>query len=106
VLSQKGATLHLDQTYARNPKGLITGITSPQVGNSWTYGYDGLDRLISASSDVTADTRSYGYDDADNMTFNSGLCAGSAASPNLTYPAQGPTAIRPHGPVTICGMSF
>jgi YD repeat-containing protein len=65
VLSQAGATLHLDQSYARNPKGLITGITSPQAGNSWSYGYDGMDRLIAATSDVTADSRSYAYDDAD-----------------------------------------
>jgi YD repeat-containing protein len=65
VLSQKGATTHLDQSYTRNPKGMITQITSPQPGNSWTYAYDGMDRLSSATSDVPADSRSFAYDDAD-----------------------------------------
>jgi hypothetical protein len=42
---------------------------------------------------------------ADNMTYNSALCAGSAASPNLAYPAQGATAVRPHIPTSICGSA-
>jgi YD repeat-containing protein len=103
VLSQNGATVHLDQSYVRDAKGLITRITSPQVGNSIAYTYDGLDRLITSDSDTNADDRSFAYDDADNMIYNSGLCAGSAASPNLVYPAQGVTSGRPYGPSRICG---
>jgi RHS repeat-associated protein len=64
---------------------MITQVTSPQPGNSWTYAYDGMDRLSSATSDVPADSRSFAYDDADNMVWNSGLCA---ANPNMVYPAQ------------------
>jgi YD repeat-containing protein len=102
VLSTKGATVHLDQSYARNPKGLITSITSPQLGNGWTYTYDSRDRLIAADNDNgTTDDRSYGYDDVDNMIYNSGLCAGSAAAPNLLYPSAGQA--HPHGPKSICG---
>jgi YD repeat-containing protein len=40
----------LNLTYARNAKGLITGITSPVPAHSWTYGYDPLDRLITADN--------------------------------------------------------
>jgi YD repeat-containing protein len=103
ILTQNGATTLLDQTYARNGKGMITGITSPDVGRTWTYGYDALDRLITADNgNGTADDRTYAYDDADNMTFNSALCA---SNPNLVYPAQGATSVRPHAPTSICGTA-
>jgi RHS repeat-associated protein len=82
----------------RNPRGLITQITSPTLGNGWTYGYDGLDRLIAADNDNgVLDDRQYAYDDADNLIYNSGLCAGN---PNLLYPAAGQP--RPHAPTSIC----
>jgi RHS repeat-associated protein len=86
VLSVNGATTLLDQTYTRNAKGMITATTSPDVGRSWTYGYDGLDRLISADNqNGTADDATYAYDNADNMVYNSKLCA---ANPNLVYSEQ------------------
>ena len=75
----------------RNPKGLITAITSPVPGRSWAYGYDGLDRLISANNGAgTANDRSYAYDDVDNLIYNSGLNVSGLcpANPNLTYPAH------------------
>lgn len=79
---------------------MITEITSPDTGRSWTYGYDALDRLITADSqNGVADDASYAYDDVDNMVWNSKLCA---ANPNLVYPAD--TAARPHAPTTICGI--
>jgi YD repeat-containing protein len=40
----------LDQTYTRNARGMITATTAPDVGRSWVYGYDWLDRLISADN--------------------------------------------------------
>ena len=80
---------------------MITAITSPDVGRSWTYGYDGLDRLIAADNqNGVSDDASYAYDDADNMVFNSKLCA---ANPNMVYPAQGVASGRPHAPTSICG---
>jgi RHS repeat-associated protein len=101
VLSTNEATTLLDQSYTRNAKGMITATTSPDVGRSWTYGYDALDRLISADNqNGTADDATYAYDDADNMVYNSKLCAGS---PNMAYPAQGATSVRPHAPTSICG---
>jgi RHS repeat-associated protein len=100
VLSVNGATTLLDQTYSRNPKGMITAITAPEAGRAWTYGYDGLDRLISADNqNGTVDDAAYAYDDADNMVYNSKLCAGM--NPNLVYPAAGQP--HPHAPNTICG---
>ena len=83
---------------------MITAITSPDVGRSRVYGYDGLDRLISADNqNGTADDATYAYDDADNMVFNSKLCA---ANPNLVYPAQGVASGHPHAPNSTCGTSF
>jgi YD repeat-containing protein len=97
------ATTLLDQNYTRNAKGMITATTSPDVGRSWVYGYDGLDRLISADNqNGTADDATYAYDDADNMVFNSKLCA---ANPNLVYPAQGVASGHPHAPNSICGTA-
>jgi RHS repeat-associated protein len=99
IQTLNGATNLLDLTYARNNKGLITGVTSPDLGRSWTYGYDALDRLISADNlNGTSDDRSFAYDDVDNMIYNSVLCAGSAAAPNMIYPAQ-PTPPPPPPPV-------
>jgi YD repeat-containing protein len=79
---------------------VITAITAPDPARSWTYGYDGLDRLITADngSGITED-RSFAYDAVDNLIFNSGLCA---ANPNLAYPAAGTP--RPHAPTSICGV--
>jgi hypothetical protein len=69
--------------------------------HSWTYTYDTLDRLITADNDNgTADDRSYAYDLADNMVFNSGLCASPT---NMVYPAAG--SPRPHAPTSICGTA-
>ena len=48
IATRSGAVL-LDQVYERNEKGMITQITRPDGVNIWTYGYDGLDRLISAN---------------------------------------------------------
>ncbi len=91
VLSTNGATTLLDQNYARNAKGMITATTSPDMGRSWTYGYDALDRLISADNqNGTADDATYAYDDADNMVWNSQLCA---QNPNMIYsPSYTPEA--------------
>jgi YD repeat-containing protein len=45
-------------------------------------------------------SRFYAYDQAGNMTKNTGLCAGDNT---LVYPAQGVSSGRPHAPVSICG---
>ncbi len=97
----------LQQSYTRNAKGMITGITSPTTGMSWAYAYDGLDRLVTADNiNTNSEDRSYLYNAADNMVRNSGLnstaCPGTAAN-NMVYPLQGPASVRPHAPTQICG---
>ena len=100
VLSVGGATTLIDQNYSRNAKGMITAIASPDAGRSWVYGYDAMDRLISADNqNGMSDDAAYAYDDADNMVFNSKLCA---QNPNLLYPATGQA--HPHAPNSICGV--
>lgn len=98
VLSQQNGQALLDLRYTRNAKGLVTAISSPEPGRSWSYGYDELDRLVTADNlGGTMDDRNYTYDDADNLIANSGLCAGSS----FVYPPAG--SPRPHAPVSICG---
>jgi RHS repeat-associated protein len=103
TVAMQGATLLQDETYARNAKGMINSVTTPLAGRNWTYTYDALDRLTLADNGGgTVDDRSFAYDDADNMIYNSALCV---ANPNMVYPTQGPTAIRPHAPTSICGTA-
>jgi RHS repeat-associated protein len=99
VSSAKGTIVHLDQSYTRTDKGLITSINDPQAIPIWTYSYDELNRLIAAdNNNGTTDDRAYAYDNADNMVRNSGLCLGAV---NMVYPAAGQA--RPHAPTLICG---
>ena len=50
ILTTSGATTLQDLTYARSASGMINSITSPDLGRSWIYSYDGLDRLITADN--------------------------------------------------------
>jgi hypothetical protein len=43
--SNNRATTLIDQTYARNTKGLITSITSPDATHAWTWSVSGLPML-------------------------------------------------------------
>jgi uncharacterized protein RhaS with RHS repeats len=88
---------------------MVTSIAALVAGRSWSFTYDGMDRLITADNlaGVNADDRSFAYDDADNMVWNSGLNINGScsASPNMAYPTAGPSAIRPHAPTSICGAA-
>ena len=98
MLTQQNGQTVLDLNYARDAKGLITAISSSDPSRAWNYGYDSLERLVSADNQLgTGDDRTYAYDDADNLIANSGLCPGAG----LVYPAPG--SLRPHAPVSICG---
>jgi RHS repeat-associated protein len=89
-----GATTVQDFTYQRRADGQILGITSSLFGGSWTYGYDDLKRLTSATNADEPDySRSYIYDTVDNITYKSDV--GS-----YSYPLPG--SARPHG-VTAAG---
>ncbi|MCB1432143.1 MAG: hypothetical protein KDK75_06750, partial [Alphaproteobacteria bacterium] len=81
--TQNGTEL-TDLASTRHLNGQISPVTS-DTGNatfdssrSWAYQYDTLNRLISADRTAgTKQNRIYAYDDADNLIYNSGLCAGS-----------------------------
>jgi RHS repeat-associated protein len=91
----KGATVIQDYGYTRDALGRITAVTSTQAGESWTYGYDDLDRLLSAdnTTDNTLD-QAWSYDSVDNMLTNSRV--GS-----YSYPAPG--SARPHAVTGVSG---
>jgi RHS repeat-associated protein len=95
-----GTTLQ-SATYTRDDAGRIaTMVVGPSAAESWTYGYDGIDRLLSAAnSSDTSSSRTFTYDDAGNMASNSGL--GS-----YTYPTQGPSAVRPHAATAAGSNSY
>ena len=86
-----------DYTYGRDARGRITGVTSPQAGDSWIYGYDDLDRLLSAdnTSDNTLD-QTFTYDLVGNMLTNSKVGT-------YSYPAQGAGSVRPHAVSGVSG---
>ncbi len=97
-------------SYNRHANGAIaaTTLTDGGLGNrSWSYSYDGFDRLSLADSSLANpdQDRAYRYDEADNMVFNSGLCGGMAGADNMVYPAQGATSVQPHAPTSICGSA-
>ncbi len=62
--------------------GNLTALTSPDPALAWTFGYDDLYRLVSASG--STGTLGYGYDDAFNLT--------SAASGTYRYGEHGAPA--------------
>lgn len=69
--------------YTRDAHGRITAASSDAVGESWSYGYDGLGRLIQATDTGNSLlSQSIIYDNVDNMTSNS-------AVGTYTYPLPG-----------------
>jgi YD repeat-containing protein len=85
-------------TYTRDAAGrALTRVVAPNA-ETWTYTYDKLDRLLAAAnaSDGTT-SRTFAYDDAGNMTTNSGV--GS-----YSYPAPGQP--RPHAVLTAGSNSY
>ncbi|MFZ5791054.1 MAG: RHS repeat-associated core domain-containing protein [Pseudomonadota bacterium] len=88
LVTTAGATTIQNLVYGRDAHGRITGVTSSQADESWTYGYDDLDRLLTATNTTnSALNQSWTYDSVDNMTSNS-------AVGSYTYPAPGTP--RPH----------
>jgi RHS Repeat len=91
VATAKGATILQSLSYARDAAGRITSRGAAYLKDGWTYAYDDLDRLLSATNSGDSSlSQSFAYDAAHNMTGNSAL-AGA-----YVYPAQGAAAVRPH----------
>lgn len=91
VSTTAGATTIQNLTYTRNAKGLISAVTSPIANEGWTYGYDELDRLISATNTSNpANNQTLTYDAIGNITSSSRLG-------NYTYGSSRPHAVTAAG---------
>ncbi len=83
-----------DLDYQIDPTGQLRSVTSPFDFEGWTYDYDGVNRLKSATNHSDAQySQTFLYDKADNLIDNSRVGT-------LTYPLPG--AVRPHA-VTEAG---
>ena len=68
-----------------------------------TFTYDNLNRI--KTSQVTGQAlQTFDYDATGNMTRKTGVGGGTANT--MVYPAQGPTAIRPHAITSVTGGTF
>jgi YD repeat-containing protein len=97
LTSNTTATPLQDATYTRDALGRITVVTSSLAGEGWTYGYDDLDRLLSAdnATDNSLD-QTFTYDLVGNMLTNSKVGT-------YGYGAQGPGKVRPHATTGVSG---
>ena len=96
ITTTSSAGTLLSLTYARDIEGKITSVASSVAGESWSYGYDPLHRLTSATNAASAsDSQTFAYDAIGNMTSNSRVgdyvynggangCSGSTATLSAT----------------------
>ena len=99
VVTTSGAATIQNMTYGRDAAGQITSVASPLADESWTYAYDALRRLLSATNtDNAAHSRTYTYDTIGNMLSNSGVTG------TYSYPAAG--ADRPHAVTSVGSWSY
>lgn len=100
VSTVKAATPIQSYTYTRDFAGRITGIDGDRANEDWSYGYDSLDRLLSAANTgAPALSQSFSYDLGGKLTSNSSV--GTYA-----YPTQGSSAFQPHAVSTAGNWSF
>ena len=73
-------------------------MTSPIGGEGWSYAYDDLNHLTTATNLTNgADSQSYTYDAGDRILT-------SSRYGSYTYPAVG--SVRPHGPTSVGGTAL
>lgn len=90
VVTQRGVTTLQDITYARAATGRISSVSAVRAEDNWTYTYDHLDRLLSATNSGNGSlSQTFTYDAAHNMLTNSKVGA-------YAYPVQGAGTVRPH----------
>ena len=72
VSATKGAATLFSLTYGRDAEGKILSLASDAANETWSYGYDGLHRLTTATNAGSAsDSQTFAYDTIGNMTSNS-----------------------------------
>lgn len=100
VATAKGTTTIQSATYTRDAAGRITGIDGNRADEDWTYSYDALDHLLSATNTgVPALNQTFAYDLGGKLTSNS-------AVGTYSYPAQGTGAFQPHAVQTAGNWTF
>ena len=88
-----GTSTLQSESYTHRADGRVAGKTSTDTADQWTYGYDNLGRLTTATNTTTpAYSSSYAYDQVGRMRTGTG--AGTR-----TYPAPG--AGHAHAPSTV-----
>ncbi len=87
-----------DLQYTPDVLGRVQSVSSPFPYESWSYGYDLLGRLTTATSLYDpAQSQSFQYDIVGSKTWDSRIGA-------ITYPLPGLT--RPHAPTTVAGQAM
>ena len=101
ITTMSGGAVLQNLSYTRNATGLITQVTSPHASEGWSYSYDELDRLISATNPSSPTlNQTLTYDAIGNVTSNSQFgaytygtahphAATSAGSSTYSYDAAG-----------------
>jgi RHS repeat-associated protein len=94
----KGATVIQDLQYSRDALGRVSQVTSPFAGEGWSYGYDELGFLTTATNlSGSGDTQSWAYDVTGNVTQQ--VRPGGTAWSYTYNSAHGPASVRPHAVV-------
>jgi RHS repeat-associated protein len=87
-------------TYTHDAAGRITAVDGDRSGDKWTYAYDGIDRLLTATNvDNSAYSNSFTYDAGGNLLTFTGFAS-------FVYPAQGATSTRPHALTSTGSWAF
>ncbi len=98
ILTTGGGGTIQDLNYTPDAVGLVQEVTSPVVGEGWSYGYDDLYRMTSATNlSSPAESQTFQYDAIGRITYNSRVGT-------YTYSSVGQP--RPHAPLTVNGGSF
>ena len=93
ITSATGGITHQDLDYSHYADGMISGITSVKSMETWTYVYDDLNRLLSATNlDTPSLTQTFTYDDVGNLTYNSAIGSYTYNTPGTGQPHAVQTA--------------
>ncbi len=93
-----GGTIQDLQYTQYTDAGLLQQVTSPIAGEGWSYAYDDLNHLTTATNLTnSADTQTYSYDAGDRIMSSSRYGI-------YVYPGTG--SARPHGPTSVGGTAI
>jgi len=100
ISTRKGDDVIQSYSYTRDVVGRIIGVDSDRGDEDWAYGYDQLDRLLSAANTGSPTlSQSFEYDLGGAILFNSSVGG-------YSYPASGSAAFQPHAVSSAGVWSF